>query len=630
MERMTLSHERAPGDIVTMTALVRDIHAAFPGKYLLSVHTPTPEIWRHNPYVVREDRENPGRWVKLDYGEGIRRAGKESIHFLTSWHANFKKQTGISVPLTLPKPDLYLSPEERDTRIIDGRYWVMLSGGKNDFTTKHWVYSRHQEVVDALRLCNIPVVQVGSVEKGHKHPILDGALDLVGKTNLREFIRLIAQSEGVICTITAAMHIAAAFDKPCVVTGGGREEWWWEGYSNVTHNFGPLASGKVQVEHQYLHTIGLLSCCKHKGCWMSKVTANEKDKNKSYCKRPVIAENGQTVPECMHMITPEHVVAAVQSYYTNGILPAIGPAPTIILPNGQKMGAPRHSLQVLQETQQEIQPAPVPTLIVPLRQDPPKAPAPAPVKVVYDNERIGGRFTICVLCYGDYYDMHKRCLSAIVNSCPADRIDLRVGSNQLGQRSMDFINGLGKEGRLHLHYCHKNNVKKYPVMREMLHDPKNPISSKWMIWFDDDSMCDKNQDWLPLLAQQIVNYPDVDMFGPARFYRLTENQPTWLRQAPWYTGKMFRDKSGKPIPNGDKVHFCVGAFWALRTEAMLKADIPCKRLGHNGGDWTIGEQLYQAGFKMKNWTGAKEIVDWSAVGRRGLSEIHPGTKNRAH
>lgn len=647
MENLILSHDRAPGDIVTMTALARDIHKAHPGKYRISVDTPSRDLWKGNPHILPRVKDQVGRWVRLSYGESIRRANKECIHFLTAWHYDFEKKTGVKVPLTLPKPDLHLTPEEAAKPLVEGRYWVILAGGKNDFTTKHWVYGRHQRVVDAMRAMNIPVVQAGSSERGHYHPALDGTLNLVGKTTLREFVQLIAQSEGVVCTITAAMHIAAAFDKPCVVTGGGREQWWWEGYSNAVHNFGPIASGKVKVEHRFLHTMGLLDCCKFRACWKNKVTSDEKDAKGSFCKRPVHSETGQRVPECMDLITVEHVVEAVHSYYRDGLIPPIGPAPTIILPNGVKVEPPVRSLPMLNEappTPVQVGPvAPVlfvkrpgetvaapPVLAVKLEADKPKVVTPPPIKAVYDHPRIGGKFTVSVLLYGDYYDMHRRCLDAILRTCPPERIELRVGSNELGQKSMDYVQGLGREGQLRLHYHHPKNHKKYPVMREMLHDAANPVTTKWVIWFDDDTMCDKNQDWLALLSQQIVNYPDVDMFGPARFYRLSELQPQWLREAPWYKGRPFRDKGGKGIPNGDKVHFCVGAFWALRTEAMLKADIPCKRLGHNGGDWTIGEQLYQAGFKMKNWTGAKDIVNWSATPRRGLSEIHPGTKGRAH
>lgn len=323
MERIVLAHDRCPGDIVTMTAVVRDLALAHPGRFRISVQTPAAEVWRHNPYVVPREPKEPARWVKLSYGDGIRRSGREAVHFLTAWHDDLAKQTGIKVPLTLPKPDLHLSEAERAAPLVGGRYWVLLTGGKSDFTTKHWVYRRHQEVADALRAFGIPLVQAGAADDGHHHPALDGALNLVGRTSLREFIRLIAGSEGVVCTITAAMHIAAAFDKPCVVTGGGREAWWWEGYGNWSKAFGPAAS-EVRVPHRYLHTLGSLDCCKDRGCWKNKVTSDEKDGKRSYCKYPVKADGGQRVPKCMDMIRTEDVVAAVLSYYYDGTLPPLG------------------------------------------------------------------------------------------------------------------------------------------------------------------------------------------------------------------------------------------------------------------------------------------------------------------
>jgi len=160
----------------------------------------------------------------------------------------------------------------------------------------------------------------------------------------------------------------------------------------------------------------------------------------------------------------------------------------------------------------------------------------------------------------------------------------------------------------------------------MFHDASNPITTKWVIWFDDDSICNKNPDWLALLADQIVKYPRVDMFGPHRVYNLQPSQQDWVRKASWYTGKPFRDASGKGVTSANKVHFCVGAFWAMRTAAITKADIPCNRLRHNGGDWTIGEQLWQNDLLIRNWCGDKAIVDWSSVERRGKSETHPGLK----
>ena len=84
--------------------------------------------------------------------------------------------------------------------------------------------------------------------------------------------------------------------------------------------------------------------------------------------------------------------------------------------------------------------------------------------------------------------------------------------------------------------------------------------------------------------------------------------------------------NGKPSPNGDKVIFVAGGFWALSTEAMRASNIPDPELGHNGGDVLIGEQLYQNGFDLKAWNGQKQFIHTSSVPRRGLSETHIGVQ----
>jgi hypothetical protein len=141
--------------------------------------------------------------------------------------------------------------------------------------------------------------------------------------------RLIYHAEGVICPITAAMHFAAALQKPCVVIAGGREEWWWEAYVPGKGNFGPDLREEVQVPHRFLHTIGLLDCCRRKGCWRNTV-----DEGESKCKYPLDVA-GQRVPKCMVMISVEHVVEAVMSYYEDGTLPPIGTAKRIALVDGK-------------------------------------------------------------------------------------------------------------------------------------------------------------------------------------------------------------------------------------------------------------------------------------------------------
>jgi hypothetical protein len=122
-----------------------------------------------------------------------------------------------------------------------------------------------------------------------------------------------------VCGVTMAMHAAAAFNKPCVVIAGGREQWSWEAYTkdNRIANM-RLGDSKWQcpndgyVYHQYLHTIGQLDCCRTGGCWKKAV----KGKN-NICRHPV-NQHGMTIPKCLAMCEPAHVVAALDSYLVTG------------------------------------------------------------------------------------------------------------------------------------------------------------------------------------------------------------------------------------------------------------------------------------------------------------------------
>jgi hypothetical protein len=324
--RFVLCHDRAIGDIVVLTALVRDLKLTYP-EFQLDVDTSAPDLWRNNPHLTPLKGRVPHRqlqWIKCAYGEGIRQQRNETVHFVAYFHRDFEKQTKLHVPLNFPHGDLHLSAGERDVSLISGRYWVVLSGGKSDFTAKVWKTTALQAVVDRLvSQLGLGVVQIGSNDSGHWHPPLRNVLDLRGESNLRDMLRLIQHADGVLCGVTSAMHMAAALQRPCVVWAGGREAWWWEAYVNENTGFGAKASGKLGVPHRFLHTIGLLDCCSRHGCWKSKVTRISNDN--SLCKHPVETP-GQPVPLCMEMITPDHVFNALKSYYDDGTLSPLSTA----------------------------------------------------------------------------------------------------------------------------------------------------------------------------------------------------------------------------------------------------------------------------------------------------------------
>lgn len=333
---LILHNSWALGDTVCLSALARDVQRAYPGQYRVLMGGHYRNVaWLNNPHCAAAPDDAKGQLVRLEYHSGIIKCnnGGPKKHFLSWFHQSFEDITGVRVPVTEPKGNIHLSPAERKNR-PDGRYWVVVAGGKLDMTAKVWSTLYWQQTVDLLARQGLRCVQAGGDFNRHFHPKLTGVEQYVGKTRSeRDFFALIAGAEGVVCGVTAAMHVAAAFDKPCVVVAGGREAPWWEGYVNnfFPHSFGS-ACKPVRIPHRFLHTIGSLDCGVgnlDRGCWKDRTVPLEQADYVNHknmfrlCKRPVEVAH-QMVPECLKMITPDVVVDAVLSYYRDGTLPAPG------------------------------------------------------------------------------------------------------------------------------------------------------------------------------------------------------------------------------------------------------------------------------------------------------------------
>lgn len=695
MQTIILHNSWALGDTVCLSALFRDVHRAYPGKYrLLASGHYRNVFWRNNPDAEVAPDNAQGMFVKLGYQAGIREAGRGTkVHFLSWFHRAFAEKTGVEVPVTEPKGRIVLSPDEAAAR-PPGRYWVVVAGGKMDMTAKVWSAAYWQRAVDMLAAQGVRCVQAGGDFNRHFHPSLRNVEQYVGKTRSeRQFFSLIAGAEGVICGVTAAMHVAAVFDKPCVVIAGGREEPWWEGYVNCWREtaFGP-ACAPVKVEHRFLHTVGLLDCKVGnlvKGCWRDRtVPVDQADhadpkRRDRLCLRPVEIGN-QAVPECLSLITPDHVVEAVMDYYEKGVLPPIGKptgkyrlpmigqvgvAAADAVPCALPTGEPGYEVAVVtappgggvvavdpgepgEDRQGEavfkkddagrlslaaLGPPPEPTWFKEWDKQLPKRAEPRagepPAFAALDHPYVGGKFTLFVLGYADHLDLVRRCVDSIVNTCPRPRFDLRVALNQPSPRVEAYVGGLADAGVVTKVYPDYGDRKKYPAMRRMFWDADCPIATPYVCWFDDDSWC-RAGDWMVVLARAIIaNHPHQcrlygawmyhDLAGVKRPGALREQ---WFRRAKWWRGRDLYAGSGRRLaPNGSQIVFASGGFWALATHVIREADVPDERLNHNGGDITIGCQVTQAGYKVADFSPrpAKAVVAWSDAPRRGHSEQFP-------
>jgi ADP-heptose:LPS heptosyltransferase len=318
MRRLILRSHQSPGDILMLTAAVRDLHAAHPGQFQTDVRTSTDDLWLNNPHVTPLDEGTPDvESIDMHYPL-IHKCNTRPYHFIHGYAQFLEERLGVRIPVLRFSGDVHLTDAEKQQPAlgaeseIKDRFWIIVAGGKYDFTAKWWNPESYQKVVDHFQ-GRIQFVQCG--EAGHWHPPLTGVVNLIGKTATREFVRLMHHADGVVCPVTFAMHLASAVetkpDRPknraCVVIAGGREPPHWEAYPH----------------HQFLSTNGALDCCSDGGCWKSrcqKVGDGDSKDRSNLCEQPVELTSDLCIPKCMDMISPEDVIRRIELYYQGGAL----------------------------------------------------------------------------------------------------------------------------------------------------------------------------------------------------------------------------------------------------------------------------------------------------------------------
>lgn len=319
--KILLENKQSPGDILMLTAVVRDLHKTYPGKFIIGVDSPFPQLWENNPYITSLSREDGEvEIIKMEYPI-IHESNEGSLHFIHAFRVFLEDRLRLKIKPTKFWGDVHFSNEETGWMSMieehftgrDTPFWLICTGGKKDYTAKWWIPEYAQDVVDHFKN-RIQFVQFGDEGPNHHHPHLRGVINLIGKTDIRMFMRLVYHASGIVCPVTFAMHLAAAMPaklghpkrKACVVTAGGREPSAFTAYTN----------------HVYLHANGQMPCCDNGGCWKSRTSPlNDGDeKDQSLCVETV-SFNGRTVQKCMHaLVTAQDVIRGIERYYDGGAL----------------------------------------------------------------------------------------------------------------------------------------------------------------------------------------------------------------------------------------------------------------------------------------------------------------------
>lgn len=307
---LTLRYGYCAGDHCVLTMAIASLHLMYPGQFVTAVEGGFPDLYLYNPHVVRfhprsrsdrkfrdlfahdpTDREPPP-WaghvytIPMHHGE-IKNANQHQRHFGEILCDHLTRHTTHPVVLQVDRPQLYFYEYEENPAPSEwGRYALLASSVKGDYTAKHAGAALYQDVADGLRDRGITPVQIGL--KNHAYRRLEGAVDWTGKTSLRGLMLLARGAALGVGGVTLLQHLFAGVSRPYILLNT-RETGAWIRYPG-------------QVE---LNASGRLSCCPTPGhgCWAARTVAlnDGSHLDQRICALPVLNRFGESVPQCYDM-----------------------------------------------------------------------------------------------------------------------------------------------------------------------------------------------------------------------------------------------------------------------------------------------------------------------------------------
>src|SRR4051812_281401 len=96
-----------------MTAAVRDLHLAHPGRFLTDVRTPAGHLWENNPYLTRLADDDPDVEVVPMRYDLIHQSNEGAYHFIHGYVSHLENVLGLRIPVTRFRGDIHLSDLEK-------------------------------------------------------------------------------------------------------------------------------------------------------------------------------------------------------------------------------------------------------------------------------------------------------------------------------------------------------------------------------------------------------------------------------------------------------------------------------------------------------------------------------------
>jgi hypothetical protein len=216
--------------------------------------------------------------------------------------------------------------------------------------------------------------------------------------------------------------------------------------------------------------------------------------------------------------------------------------------------------------------------------------------------------TICVLTYGDFPDLARRCIDSILRHCERSSYRLIVGANSVCSETKLYLDHLRSISAIDELVVSETNLCKYPIMRLMF----ERVDTEFIWWFDDDSYVTSSSALPNRIALAKKSIPEIVMWGQILYCNHScafheGDAVTWVRQAAWYNGltppswapggRGELDFEGEGTGNG-RWFFIAGGEWFVCTAPLKRLDWPDPRLKNRGGDAFLGEALRQHGWRI--------------------------------
>lgn len=201
-----------------------------------------------------------------------------------------------------------------------------------------------------------------------------------------------------------------------------------------------------------------------------------------------------------------------------------------------------------------------------------------------------------MVCYGPNSKLAERFLTSLYRHTDPRVFTLRAGLNEVAPETASLFAQYSRRfGNIET-FEESRNIFKNPLMRRMF--TERPITTEWVIWFDDDTHLTRG-DWLQRLILQIECSPDIAQWGKTyELYKGDAEVGPFIRTAAWYKGLPLAVKEETPEAQTVTFRFATGGFWALKTDVIRTLDWPDQRLLLANEDFLLGEALRQNGYRI--------------------------------